>query len=165
MCIRDRGSTAGLNYFNPNRISQSSYKPAVVLTDFLIFNNSVKPKANSILSKNIFNTDEVTLSHKQNVFSFQFAALDYNNPSSIKYAYKMEGFDKGWIQSGTRRFITYTNLNPGKYTFKVKSTNSDGIWNSNETSLAVIITPPWWQTGWAILLYFICLLYTSFHLV
>ena len=149
------GSTAGLNYFNPNRISQSSYKPAVVLTDFLIFNNSVKAEANSILSKNIFNTDEVTLSHKQNVFSFQFAALDYNNPASIKYAYKMEGFDKGWIQSGTRRFITYTNLNPGKYTFKVKSTNSDGIWNSNETSLAVIITPPWWQTGWAILLYFI----------
>ena len=149
------GSTAGLNYFNPNRISQSSYKPAVVLTDFLIFNNSVKAEANSILSKNIFNTDEVTLSHKQNVFSFQFSALDYNNPASIKYAYKMEGFDKGWIQSGTRRFITYTNLNPGKYTFKVKSTNSDGIWNSNETSLAVIITPPWWQTGWAILLYFI----------
>jgi len=149
------GSTAGLNYFNPNRISQSSYKPAVVLTDFLIFNNSVKAEANSILSKNIFNTDEVTLSHKQNVFSFQFAALDYNNPASIKYAYKMEGFDKGWIQSGTRRFITYTNLNPGKYTFKVKSTNSDGIWNSNERSLAVIITPPWWQTGWAILLYFI----------
>lgn len=149
------GSTAGLNYFNPNRISQSSYKPAVVLTDFLIFNNSVKAEANAILSKNIFNTDEVTLSHKQNVFSFQFAALDYNNPASIKYAYKMEGFDKDWIQSGTRRFITYTNLNPGKYAFKVKSTNSDGIWNSNETSLAVIITPPWWQTGWAILLYFI----------
>jgi len=149
------GSTVGLNYFNPNRISQSSYKPAVVLTDFLIFNNSVKAEANSILSKNIFNTDEVTLSHKQNVFSFQFSALDYNNPASIKYAYKMEGFDKGWIQSGTRRFITYTNLNPGKYTFKVKSTNSDGIWNSNETSLTVIITPPWWQTGWAILLYFI----------
>ncbi len=149
------GSTAGFNYFNPNRISQSSYKPAVVFTDFLIFNNSVKAEANSILSKNIFNTDEVILSHKQNVFSFQFAALDYNNPASIKYAYKMEGFDKGWIQSGTRRFITYTNLNPGKYTFKVKSTNSDGIWNSNETSLAVIITPPWWQTGWAILLYFI----------
>ncbi len=149
------GSTAGINYFNPNRISQSSYKPAVVLTDFLIFNNSVKAEANSILSKNIFNTDEVTLSHKQNVFSFQFSALDYNNPASIKYAYKMEGFDKDWIQSGTRRFITYTNLNPGKYTFKVKSTNSDGIWNSNETSLAVVITPPWWQTGWAILLYFI----------
>lgn len=152
ICI---GSTAGLNYFEPNRIKQSSYKPSVVFTDFLIFNNSVKIEANSILQKNIFNTDEVTLSHKQNVFSFQFAALDYNNPGSIKYAYKMEGFDKEWIQSGTRRFITYTNLNPGNYTFKVKSTNSDGIWNSNETSLAVIITPPWWQTIWAILLYFV----------
>lgn len=149
------GSTAGLNFFNPKRISQSNYKPTVVLTDFLIFNKSVKAKATSILSKNIFYTKEITLSHKQNVFSFQFAALDYNNPASVKYAYKMEGFDKDWILSGTRRFITYTNLNPGKYTFKVKSTNSDGIWTSNETSLAVVITPPWWQTGWAILLYFV----------
>ncbi|MDP2366226.1 MAG: ATP-binding protein, partial [Ignavibacteria bacterium] len=149
------GSTAGLNYFDPSRISQSSYKPSVVITDFLIFNNSVKVESNSVLTRNIFHSNQVTLSHKQNVFSFQFAALDYNNPGSINYAYKMEGFDNDWIQSGTRRFITYTNLNPGEYSFKVKSTNSDGVWIDNEKSIMVIITPPWWQTGWAILLYFV----------
>ncbi len=64
--------------------------------------------------------------HDQNVFSFEFAALDYNSSQSIEYAYKMEGFDKDWIESGKRRFVTYTNLDPGKYIFKVKSTNADG---------------------------------------
>jgi len=149
------GSTAGLNYFDPNKISQSLYKPPVVITDFFIFNSSVKAESNSMLTRNILHTNQVTLSHKQNVFSFQFAALDYNNSGSINYAYKMDGFDNDWIQSGTRRFITYTNLNPGSYTFKVKSTNSDGVWGDNEKYLNVIITPPWWQTEWAILLYFV----------
>jgi len=149
------GGTAGLNYFDPDRISQSPYKPPVVITDFLIFNNSVKVESNSVLTRNIFHTNEVTLSHKQNVFSFQFAAMDYNNPGSINYTYKMEGFDKDWIESNSRRFITYTNLNPGSYTFKVKSTNSDGIWSDIEKSIKVTITPPWWQTGWAIILYFV----------
>ena len=149
------GSSSGLNYFDPNRIIKSSYKPPIVITDFQIFNNPVPVAQNSALTKNIFYTDEITFSHTQNVFSFEFSALDFNSTNSIKYAYKMEGFDKDWIQSGTRRFITYTNLNPGKYVFKVKSTNSDGIWNDNTASVKVIITPPWWQTGWAIILYFI----------
>ena len=149
------GSTTGLNYFEPEAIEQSSYKPAVMITDFLIFNKSIKPSSNSVLAKTIFSTDVITLSHTQNVFSFQFAAPDYNNPGSITYSYMMDGFDKDWIQSGSRRFITYTNLNPGSYTFKVKSTNSDGIWSDKVTSIKVIITPPWWQTIWAIILYFL----------
>ncbi len=149
------GSTEGLNYFNPNAIKQSAFKPTVAITDFQIFNKSIEVGKGSILTKNIFQTDRITLAHTQNVFSFQFAAFDYNNPGSIKYAYKMEGFDINWIEGESRRFITYTNLNPGEYIFKVKSTNSDGVWNDNETSVAVIITPPWWQTGWAILLYFV----------
>ena len=113
------GSTTGLNYFNPKCIEQSFYKPAVVLTDFLIFNNSIKPGNNSVFTKSIFSTDELTLSHTQNVFSFQFASLDYNNSDSISYAYMMDGFDNDWIQSGSRRFITYTNLNPGNYVLKL----------------------------------------------
>lgn len=147
------GSTSGLNYFNPADIKQSSFVPPLVITDFQIFNKSVEIDDASPLKCSLFNTDEIILSYKQNVFSFQFAALDYNNPNSISYAYMMEGFDKEWIESGTRRFITYTNLNPGTYTFKVKSTNSDGIWNDNIKDLKVIIMPPWWQTSWAIGLY------------
>ena len=149
------GSTSGLNFFDPAEIVQSNFKPDVVITDFQIFNKSVPIKPTSVLPKSIFNTKEITISHTQNVFSFQFSALDFNSPSSVKYAYQMEGFDKEWILVGNRRFVTYTNLNPGKYIFKVKSTNSDGVWNNNATSVAVIITPPWWQTPWAILLYFV----------
>ncbi len=149
------GSTEGLNLFNPLRISQSRYNPPLAITDFQIFNNSVEPDSNSVLLRSIFNTQEIILSHTQNVFSFQFSAFDYNNPGSINYSYIMEGFDQVWIKGGTRRFITYTNLNPGEYTFKVKSTNSDGVWCDNEKSIRIIITPPWWQTGWAILLYFV----------
>lgn len=149
------GSTSGLNYINPNSIKLSDYFPAVVISDFQIFNKSIIPDKNSVLTKNICATNKIVLSYTQNVFSFLFSALDYNNPNSISYAYMMEGFDKDWIQSNSRRFITYTNLNPGNYTFKVKATNSDGIWSSKITSLKVEITPPWWQTIWAIALYFL----------
>jgi signal transduction histidine kinase/ligand-binding sensor domain-containing protein/DNA-binding response OmpR family regulator len=149
------GSTSGINFINPKSIIHSSYNPPIVISDFQIFNKSIKPSENSVLTKSIFNTNEIVLSHTQNVFSFLFSALDYNNPNSISYVYMMEGFDKDWITSGTRRYITYTNLNPGKYVFKVKATNSDGVWNDKITSLIVEITPPWWQTIWAILMYFV----------
>ncbi|HRP92975.1 MAG TPA: two-component regulator propeller domain-containing protein [Ignavibacteriaceae bacterium] len=148
------GSTTGLNYFSSNKIQRSNYQPHVVVTDFQIFNKSVSVNNKNIIHKNILYADEIALAHTDNVFSFQFSALDFNNSSSIKYAYQMEGFDKDWIQSGTRRFVTYTNLNPGKYVFKVKSTNSDGVWCDNTAFINVTISPPWWQTGWAILLYF-----------
>ena len=149
------GSTSGINFINPKSINLSSLNPPIVITDFQIFNKSIKPSENSVLTNSIFNTNKIVLSHKQNVFSFLFAALDYNNPNSISYAYMMEGFDKDWISSGARRYITYTNLNPGKYVFKVKATNSDGVWNDKITSVIVEITPPWWQTIWAILMYFV----------
>jgi signal transduction histidine kinase/ligand-binding sensor domain-containing protein/CheY-like chemotaxis protein/AraC-like DNA-binding protein len=148
------GSTSGLNLFNPSAIRRSEFNPTVAITDFQIFNKSVEVDSNSVLLQNIIYTNHITLSHTQNVFSFMFTAFDYSHPGSINYAYIMEGFDQEWIQGGVRRFITYTNLNSGEYTFKVKSTNSDGVWCDNEKSIKVIITPPWWQTGWAILLYF-----------
>jgi signal transduction histidine kinase/ligand-binding sensor domain-containing protein/DNA-binding response OmpR family regulator len=147
------GSTAGLNYFYPDEIKLSSYVAPVLITDFQVFNRSVGVGENSPLKQSMLHSKEIILSYRQNVFSFEFAALDYSSPHSIQYAYLMEGFDNDWINSGSRRFVTYTNLNPGKYTFKVKSTNSDGVWNENFTELKVVITPPWWQTPWAIGLY------------
>ncbi len=147
------GSTSGLNCFSPNEIKLSNFVPSVLITDFMIFNEPVKVNENSILHSSILYTNNITLHYKQNVFSFQFAALDYSSPQSNQYAYKLEGFDKEWVQSNSRRFVTYTNLNPGEYTFKVKATNSDGIWSNNVKALKVIITPPWWQTPWAIGLY------------
>ena len=105
---------------------------------------------NSPLRSSIEHTKEIVLSYHQNVFSFQFVALDYASPQSIQYAYKMEGFDNDWVSSGNRRYVTYTSLDPGEYIFKVKSTNSDGLWRNNVAAIKLIILAPWWQTGWAI---------------
>ncbi|MBS4032854.1 MAG: response regulator [Ignavibacterium sp.] len=147
------GSNEGINFFNPDDIDLSNFSPTVVLTEFQIFNQSVLVGDDSPLKKNIYHSKEIVLSHSQNVFSFQFAALEFASPEAIQYAYKMEGFDADWVNIGNRRFVTYTNLNPGDYIFKVKSTNSDGIWKDNFSLVKVIITPPWWQTIWAIGLY------------
>ena len=143
------GSTEGLNVFNPKQITQSDFTPNIVISDFQVFNQPVKIGEDSPLKENILEAKEIILPFSQNVFSFQFSALDYNSPQSIQYAYKMEGFDDDWIEAGSRRFITYTNLNSGTYTFKVKATNSDGLWSENYKSISVVIDSPWWRTGWA----------------
>lgn len=152
------GSTKGLNIFNPDKIQQSTYKPTVVITDFQIFNESVKPGENSALKKSIINTEEIIIEHDRDVFSFEFAALDYNSSQNVKYAYKLDGFDQDWIYSNNRRFVTYTNLDPGTYTFTVKATNADGVWNEEHTSLKLTVKPPWWQTPWAYISYTILIL-------
>jgi len=92
----------------------------------------------------------VTLSYNQNVFSIEFAALHYASPQSNRYAYKMEGFDKEWITAGTRRFVTYTNLDPGTYVFRVMGSNNDGIWNTAGATLEIVILPPFWKRWWFI---------------
>lgn len=143
------GGTNGLTYFNPNEIKDNSYIPNIVITDFQIFNESVKPSYdNPFLKQSITDTKEINLSFKENVFSFEFAALIYNNPSKNQYAYMMEGFDKDWVYCGTRRNVTYTNLDPGDYTFRVKGSNNDGIWNEEGTSVKITIIPPWWKAIW-----------------
>ena len=147
------GSTEGLNVFDPKQITQSGFIPPLVITEFQVFNLPVKIGEDSPLKENILEAKEIILPFSQNVFSFQFSALDYNSPQSIQYAYKMEGFDNDWINSGNRRFITYTNLNSGTYTFKVKATNSDGLWSENYKSISVVINSPWWRTGWAYVSY------------
>ncbi|MFZ1517249.1 MAG: two-component regulator propeller domain-containing protein [Ignavibacteriaceae bacterium] len=152
------GSSEGVNVFDPAQIKNSSYKPNLVITGFQIFNQNIAPGKNAPLTKNIMFANEIVLNHSQNVFSFQFSALDYNSPNTINYAYKMEGFDKDWIYSGSRRFVTYTNLNSGEYNFKVKATNSDGVWIENEAAIAIVINPPWWRTIWAYFSYLIIVL-------
>ena len=149
------GSPEGLNIFDPKKIRQSLFKPNVVFTDFQIFNKTVKIEKDSPLKKSILDTKLIVLAHEQNVFSIGFAALDYNSSKSIHYAYKMEGFDVDWIKSGKRRFVTYTNLDAGEYTFKVKSTNADGKWNDEYSSLKIIMSQPWWKSSWAYFSYVI----------
>lgn len=147
------GSTKGLNILEPAKIKPSSYKPNLVITDFQIFNKSVKVGNNSPLKQSIQTTDKIKLAYNQNVFSFEFAALDYNSPQTIQYAYMIEGFDKDWIISKKRRYVTYTNLDPDEYTFKIKSTNADGIWDNKGKSVLIRIEPPYWKTWWAYISY------------
>lgn len=142
------GSINGLNVYYPDNIIHSNYTPPVVLTDFQLFNQPVPVSPESPLKTSINTAKEITLSYDQNVFSFQFTSLDYNATEMNQYAYMMEGFDKEWIYCGTRRFVTYTHLDPGRYTFRVKATNSDGIWNEAGTQIAIIIDPPYWATWW-----------------
>jgi signal transduction histidine kinase/ligand-binding sensor domain-containing protein/AraC-like DNA-binding protein len=145
--------------FDPENIQKNSKIPPVVITDFQILNKSVKPGDDSPLSKSISNTDEIILPFNQSVFSFEFAALDYTTPDKNKYAYKMEGIDPDWVYTdASRRYVTYTHLNPGEHVFRVKGSNNDGVWNEEGTALKIIITPPWWRTNWAYSFYVLLIL-------
>ncbi len=151
------GGINGFNSFNPEEgIKDDPHIPQVVITDFQIFNKSVpisEPNQRSPLGKSITATDEITLSHNESVFSFEFAALHYSLPGKNSYAYKMEGFDNDWNYIDHRRFTTFTALPAGDYVFRVKGANPDGVWNEVGTSVAIFITPPWWKTWWAYGLY------------
>ncbi|AFH50885.1 Signal transduction histidine kinase [Ignavibacterium album JCM 16511] len=149
------GSKSGLNYFNPDEIKLSGFSPPILITDFRIFNRPIRISEDSPLKSSVLFAKEITLNHSDNVFSIHFTALDYNSPKSIKYSYMLEGFDKDWTTETSSRFVTYTNLNPGRYIFRLKATNSDGVWSDETKSLSIIITPPWWQTYWAVGLYII----------
>jgi ligand-binding sensor domain-containing protein/signal transduction histidine kinase len=140
--------TNGLSVFHPDSIKDNPHSPPVVITDFQLFNKSVAPAKGSVLEKAINESKEITLSYMHSVFSFEFAALDFSIPGNNQYAYKMERFDKDWIYSQNRHLATYTNLDPGKYTFRVKASNNDGKWNEIGAAVIINITPPWWKTWW-----------------
>ncbi len=143
------GGVDGITYFKPEEIKDNPCIPNIVLTEFEIFNKPIKPfDDNPYLKNNISFADEINLTYRESVFSFGFAALIFNNPQKNQYAYKMEGFDKDWTYCGKRKRVTYTNLDPGQYIFRVKGSNSDGIWNEEGTSIRINISPPYWQTWW-----------------
>jgi signal transduction histidine kinase/ligand-binding sensor domain-containing protein/CheY-like chemotaxis protein len=143
------GGVNGFSTFHPDSLKDNSYIPPVYITDFLIFNKEVPiGEVEGTLPAQISEAKSITLSYKQSVFTFEFAALSYTAPEKNQYAYMLEGFDAGWNYIDTKRTATYTNLDPGVYTFKVKASNNDGIWNNAGTSLKLIITPPFWLTWW-----------------
>ncbi len=145
------GGTNGFNEFEPYQLKNNTHVPPIVITNFQIFNQPVSIGAKgSPLVNAISSTSKINLSYSQNVFSFEFSALDYTAPNKNQYAYIMEGFDKNWIYSGNRRYVTYTNLDPGKYVFKVIGSNNDGLWNKVGTQLSIVISPPFWRTWWFI---------------
>ncbi|HEX2395531.1 MAG TPA: two-component regulator propeller domain-containing protein [Bacteroidales bacterium] len=160
------GGVNGLTIFHPDSIKSSYITPGVVFTDFKINNESALIGAKgSPLKKHIDFTGFIKLNHKQSVFTIEFASLDYNSPVKNKYMYMLEGFDENWIETGNRRFVTYTNLDPGKYTFLLKGSNSDGVWNPTPRKLVIRVKPPWYTTKLAIALYIIAIILSIIYYI
>ena len=143
------GGSNGITAFFPEHIRDNPYVPPVVLTSFKIFNRPVPVGASSVLKKAIPYLESLTLSYRDSVFSFEFAALSYGNSHKNRYRYRLDNLEPGWNEVGSKqRLATYTNLDPGHYVFRVQGSNSDGVWNEAGVSLPILITPPWWMTTW-----------------
>jgi len=143
------GGSRGFNAFFPENIQDNPYVPPVIITSFKIFNKPVPIGAKSVLKKAIAYLDALTLSSRDNVFSFEFAAMSYANSQKNRYRYKLENLEPGWNEVGSKqRLATYTNLDPGQYVFRVQGSNSDGVWNEQGVALQLTILPPWWRTNW-----------------
>lgn len=147
------GASNGIFMFNPDSIRKSSYVPPIVLSGLLISNEDVMPGSGSVLKQSLDDTHKLELSHRENIFTIQYAALDYSAPYEIQYAYILEGFEKAWNYVGKQRTATYTNLPKGHYVFKVRSTNADGVWTENTRTLDIEVLPSFWETPFAYFLY------------
>ncbi len=146
------GGLNGLNVFHPDRVKDNDYIPPVIITSLTRYNTS-DVAGTPIIEKGISEKQNITLSYRDNILTFAFAALSYRNSFKNQFAYKLEGFNANWIQLGTKHDITFTNLDPGEYTLRVRGSNNDGVWNEEGTTLRFTITPPWWKTWWAYALY------------
>ena len=145
------GGYEGVDFFNPNKIAVNKNLPYLYLSELKIFNEEVFPtQKKSPLQKVISETDSITLNSRQSVFTLEYAGISYTRPEKMEYAYYLEGYEEDWNYVGEKRSATYTNLDSGDYTFKLKVANNDGIWNEKPLTLAITVLPPWWKTNWAI---------------
>lgn len=142
------GGIHGVNTFDPSIVKDNYFVPPIEFKELRIFNKTVG--IGKELKEDISAADEITLNYSQDMFTIGFCALSFTKAQKNQYMYKMDGFDKEWINAGTNNYATYTNLNPGTYTFMVKGANCDGIWNEKIKSIKIIITPPFYRTWWFI---------------
>ena len=148
------GGIKGFNFFFPSEVIDNKYIPNIVITGLKIFNEPIQVGEESPLKQQISKTKEIVLPYWQNDITFDYVGLHYKNPKKNKYAYKLEPYEKEWKYVEDVRNAHYTNLSAGKYTFYVKASNSDGVWNEEGKQLAIIINPPPWATWWAYAIYF-----------
>ena len=160
------GGTSGFSLIDPGKLINNTKIPEIRFTDFLIFNERVRPGPDSPIEKHISECDQITLHYDQNMITFRFAVMDFTQPEKNQYAYKMGNFDHDWIYSGNQWSATYTNLNPGDYLFRVIGSNNDGVWNRQGISVKITILPPWWQTIWfkTLVILFIVTLFIGIYL-
>ncbi|WP_082491196.1 two-component regulator propeller domain-containing protein [Duganella sp. Leaf126] len=146
------GGFNGVTAFAPQAVRENSVAPVVAITDFQVFNKSLSAGQGDhpdVLTTAIEQTGALTLRQADSVFSLEFAALHYAAPQRNRYAYQLQGFDEDWVMTdASKRFATYTNLDPGHYVFRVKAANKDGVWNDSAATLNITILPPFWKTWW-----------------
>lgn len=149
------GSSDGLISFNPSHVNRNTYAPPVYVTRFWINNVEMFPGAEgSPLTESLLTTRRIKLEHDQSNISFEFAALSYVMPQANLYSYKMDGVDRDWITADDNNYrVSYANLSPGSYVFRVKGANNDGVWCEKETIIEIEVLQPWWNTIWARLFY------------
>ena len=141
------GGINGFNAFHPSKIQDNAYVPPVRITSFLKFNQE------ALSSAELSRTRELELGYQDYVIGFEFAALDFTAPEQNRYLYKLAGLDQNWVDPGTARRATYTNLKPGRYRFQVRAANNDGLWNEQGAALELLVRPAPWETWWAYLTY------------
>ncbi|NIS83204.1 MAG: GAF domain-containing protein, partial [Anaerolineales bacterium] len=134
------GGIRGINAFFPNEIKENPHIPPIAITTFYKFNQPIR--------HDLLPNERIELSYKDNFIAFEFSALDFYAPENNQYAYMLEGFDEDWVQAGGRRYVSYTNLRGGEYVFRVKGSNSDGVWNEEGVSVYITVKPPVWETLW-----------------
>lgn len=164
------GGTEGLNYFKPENIFEYKHIVSPKITRFKIFNQEVKAGEEYhhqiAIRKPIYASDTIRLTYRDNNISFDFSAFDYNLPEKSSFAYMIQQIDKEWVTvPAQRRFATYSNLSGGTYTFLLKASNCDGVWNQTPTKITIIVTPPFWKTQWFRILIVVLVLLTTFLLV
>lgn len=148
----------GFNIFHPDSIQENPNIPNVFLTGLNVLNKAIKiGDESNILSKHISLTDEITLTYDQSSFSLEFIALNYTSPENNQYQYILEGFDHEWIDASSNRKASYTYMPAGEYTFKVKASNNDGVWNEEGASVHITVLPTFWKSKTALVIYFVVL--------
>lgn len=138
------GGVNGLNAFHPDSVRDNPFVPPVVITRFRISGKPFVPAGRRLLQT------EIELSHEQNTLEFEFVGLNFSAPQKNRYSYMLEGLDKEWVSSDTRRYVNYTQLDAGAYVFRVRASNNDGVWNESGASIHFVIHPPFWKTWWFI---------------
>ena len=155
------GNLKGINYFNPDKIIYNQEKTKVYLSNFKISNEVITPETkNSPLINVISKTKEIVLNHYQSSFTFEYVGVNYTRGENNQYAYFLEGFDENWNYVKTTRSATYKNVPPGDYTFMVKASNNDEIWNDTTRTLEIKILAPWWKTNLALFIFILITLTT-----
>ena len=154
------GGINGFNVFQPEQFVDNKYIPPVYVTDIRLPYQTDGQEVKKLLQldKPLYMADKVTLSYKNNTFSIRFVALSFEDPEKNRYSYILRGVDKEWIMNTDNNQASYTNLPPGEYLFEVRGSNNDCQWNENTTSLTVVITPPWWRSTFAYVVYTFILL-------